>query len=132
MSSNGKRSTGALIAALVLVVVGSTLVDVVLHLVHFYPAWDAPIDDVQSLVATLYRAAISVAGAYLCAALAPNRPMRHVMILGGIGTVLGTLGAVGTWDKGLGPHWYPIALAVLAVPQSWLGGMLFTSRHKES
>jgi hypothetical protein len=30
-----------------------------------------------------------------------------------------------TWNKNLGPHWYPIALVILAIPQCWLGGKLF-------
>ena len=35
------------------------------------------------------------------------------------------VGAVATWNAGLGPHWYPIALVVLALPQAWLGGKLY-------
>jgi hypothetical protein len=30
--------------------------------------------------------------------------------------------------SGLGPRWYPIALVVLALPQSWAGGRLFERR----
>ena len=45
------------------------------------------------------------------------------MILGIIGTVLGTLGVVAARGSKLGPAWYPIALAALAIPQSWLGAM---------
>ena len=33
--------------------------------------------------------------------------VRHALILGWVGTVLGLIGVVTTWDKGLGPHWYP-------------------------
>jgi hypothetical protein len=51
--------------------------------------------------------------------------MRHALIGGCIGIALGTLGAVVTWNRNLGPHWYPIALIVLAIPQSWLGAKLF-------
>jgi hypothetical protein len=31
-----------------------------------------------------------------------------------------------TWNKGptFGPHWYPLALIVLAMPQAWVGGKL--------
>jgi len=35
---------------------------------------------------------------------------------------------VGTWNAGLGPRWYPIALAALAIPQCWVGGLLFERR----
>jgi hypothetical protein len=43
------------------------------------------------------------------------------------GTVLGTVGAAITRSKGLSPHWYSVALAVLAIPQSWIGGKLYLS-----
>lgn len=29
-----------------------------------------------------------------------------------------------TWDPGHGLRWYPISLAVLAIPQCWLGGWI--------
>jgi len=48
--------------------------------------------------------------------------MTHVMILGVLGTIIGLVGVVATSNRGLGPHWYPIALAALAIPQSWVGG----------
>jgi len=36
-------------------------------------------------------------------------------------------GTVATWNKGpaFGPHWYPVALIVLAMPTAWLGGKLY-------
>ena len=39
---------------------------------------------------------------------------------------LGLIGAIATWNLGLGPRWYPVSLILLAVPQCWLGGWLFT------
>jgi hypothetical protein len=50
--------------------------------------------------------------------------MRHVWILAIIGLVMGTAGAIATIPMNLGPAWYPIALAVTAVPCTWLGGFL--------
>lgn len=50
--------------------------------------------------------------------------MRHVIVLGAIGTALAILGVVATADLNLGPRWYPIALAVTAFPTCWLGGWL--------
>jgi hypothetical protein len=55
--------------------------------------------------------------------------MKHALILGVIGTVLGAAGAAATWNKGMGPHWYPVALAVLAIPQCWAGGKLYEMRR---
>lgn len=124
-----KRSVWALVAGILTVIILTTLVDLVLHAVRFYPAWDAPLNDLQSVVATLYRVVIGAAGAFLTAKLAPTNPMKHVLWLGVLGTVLGTAGAVVTWNKGMGPHWYGIALAALAIPQSWIGGKIFLSKN---
>ena len=64
----------------------------------------------------------------LTARLAPGKPLKHALILGYLGVALGLVGVIATWNKGLGPHWYPIALVVLAVPQSWVGGKLYEAR----
>jgi hypothetical protein len=121
------RSVFAVIAGLVFTVVITTFVDMLLHAVGFYPPIDQPqaLTHGQALVATLYRIPISIVGAWLTARIAPNRPMRHALILGVIGTIVGAIGAVATWNMNLGPHWYGIALAVLAIPQCWAGGKLF-------
>ena len=63
---------------------------------------------------TAYRIVIGVGGAWFTARLAPGKPMKHAMILGYAGVVLALVGLVATWNLGLGPRWYPIALAVLA------------------
>jgi len=46
-------------------------------------------------------------------------------MLGYVGVVLGLVGVVATWNLALGPKWYPIALVVLAIPQSWAGGRIY-------
>jgi RsiW-degrading membrane proteinase PrsW (M82 family) len=68
---------------------------------------------------------ITVGAAWLTARLAPDRPLRHAIILGYVGTVLGLAGAAATWNRGLGPHWYAIAIALLALPECWVGGKLY-------
>jgi hypothetical protein len=120
-----KTSILAVLAGVLFIIVVTTLVDVVLHTIGVYPPMNQPINDALALLATAYRIVISVAGAWLTARLAPNKPMRHAMILGVVGTVLGLVGVVATWNLGLGPRWYAIALAVLAVPQCWLGGRIY-------
>lgn len=50
------------------------------------------------------------------------------MILGSVGLVLGLVGVPTTWNAGLGPRWYPVALAALALPECWLGGRLYELR----
>ncbi len=119
-----RRSVLAVVAGLALILVLTTAVDVVLHAVAVFPPLGVPLDDRLSLIAVSYRIVISIGGAYLTARLAPAAPMRHALVLGLVGTLLGALGVVVTWGKGLGPAWYPISLAVLAVPQCWVGGKL--------
>jgi hypothetical protein len=119
-----RKSIWPLAAGVLFVVVITTLVDIVLHLTRVFPPMDQPIDDVQALLATSYRIVIGVGGAWLTAKMAPSKPMTHVMWLGAIGTLLAAAAVVGTWNLGLGPRWYPVAIAVLAIPQSWAGGKL--------
>jgi hypothetical protein len=119
------KSIWAVVAGVLVIIVVTTLVDIVLHVVHVFPLMKQPITDGLALLATAYRIVISIGGAWLTARLAPADPMKHALILGVVGTVLGLVGVVATWNLGLGPHWYPIALAVLAIPQCWAGGKLF-------
>ena len=98
--------------------------DAALEAMGVFPAQGQPASSPLLLLATIYRTAYGVAGAYVAARLAPNRPMRHALILGGLGFLVSILGAVVTWNKQLGPHWYPIALILLALRTAWAGGRL--------
>ncbi len=121
---NGK-SIWAVVAGVLVIIVVTTLVDIVLHAAGVFPPMDQPINDPLALLATSYRIVISVGGAWLTARLAPDRPMKHAIILGYVGVVLGLVGVVATWNLGLGPRWYPISLVVLAIPQCWAGGRIY-------
>lgn len=120
-----KQSVIAVGVGVVVIIVATTLVDIALHAAGVYPAMGQPLNDGLALLATSYRVAITVAGAWLTARLAPGQPMKHAMALGYVGTALGLIGLIATWGKGLGPTWYPIALTVLAIPQCWFGGRLY-------
>jgi hypothetical protein len=123
-----KQSIWAVVAGVLVIIVVSTLVDIVLHALRVFPPIDQPINDSLALLATSYRVVISIGGAWLTARLAPDKPLKHAMILGLVGTVLGLVGVVATWNRGLGPRWYPVLLAVLAIPQCWVGGKLYEMR----
>ena len=120
-----KTSIWAVVAGVLFIIVITTLVDILLHVAGVFPPMNQPINDALALLATAYRIVISVGGAWLTARLAPDKPMKHAMILGYVGVVLGLVGVVATWNLGLGPRWYPIALVVLAIPQCWTGGRIY-------
>jgi hypothetical protein len=55
--------------------------------------------------------------------------MRHVAVLGTIGLITASAGAIGAMNLNLGPNWYPIALAVTGFPCVWLGGLLLNRQE---
>ena len=120
------RSIVALLAGFVFVVVISLGTDTLLRVLRIFPVLGQPMSNTLFLLATVYRTAYGLVGSYLTARLAPDRPMGHALVGGAVGLVLATIGAVTTWNRGpdFGPHWYPVALLALAMPQSWLGGKL--------
>ncbi len=124
------RSIWAVVAGLLAIVILSTATDFVLHSTGVFPPPGEPMPAGLWLLATAYRIVFSVLGCWITARLAPNRPMRHALILGVVGVLISTAGTLATWDKGpgFGPKWYPIGLILVAVPCAWLGGKLAESR----
>ena len=121
------RSIGAVLAGIVVGVAATLATDAALRAVGIFPALDQPpMSNALFLLATAYRLVYSVAGSYVTARLAPSRPLGHALIGGALGVVAATAGAVATWNHqpSLGPHWYPLALVVTALPCAWLGGKL--------
>ena len=126
------KSVWAVVAGVLLTVLGSILVDVLLHVAGVFPPMGQPLGNRLSLLALSYRIVISIGGAWLTAKLAPTNPMKHALLLGKLGLVLGLVGVIATWNNDLSPRWYPISLAVLAIPQCWLGGKLHELRSGRS
>jgi hypothetical protein len=122
------RSMGAVLAGMFIGLVLTIATDIVLHAIGVFPPWGQSMVgfDGPLLLATTYRTIYGVAGCYIIARLAPDRPMQHALVGGVVGLVVSILGAAVTWNKGpaFGPHWYPVALVVLAMPQAWAGGKL--------
>jgi hypothetical protein len=122
------RSIGALLAGMLVGIVFTIGTDIVLHATGVFPPWGQSMVgfDGALLLATAYRTVFGVVGSYIIARLAPNRPMQHALVGGVVGLVVSIVGAAVTWNKGpaFGPHWYPMALIVLAMPQAWAGGKL--------
>jgi surface polysaccharide O-acyltransferase-like enzyme len=120
------RSLLALLAGMLAGIILSIGTDVVLHVIGLFPALGEPVSSPLLALATFYRSVYGVVGSYIAARLAPNQPMTHALVLGIVGSVVSIVGAVVTWNKGpaFGPHWYPVALIVLAFPTAWVGGKL--------
>jgi hypothetical protein len=124
------RSIAAILIGFFSVAILSLVTDQVLHVLNVYPPWGQPMWDPRlNVLALSYRTVYTVFGGYLTARLAPRAPMRHVAIVGTIGTVLATAGAiVAIRMADLGPNWYPIALAATGFPCVWVGGLLSEAR----
>jgi hypothetical protein len=121
------RSTAAVLVGFLSVAALSLATDQVLHVLEVYPPWGQPMwDPGLNLLALSYRILYTVLGGYVTASLAPYSRMRHVFVLGILGLVTGTAGAIAAIRIGnLGPNWYPIALAITGFPCIWIGGLLY-------
>ena len=116
------RRIGAVLAGLAINVVGATAVDGVLHATGVFPAPGLAMAGWLFGLALAYRLGFGVLGSYVTARLAPDRPMRHALVLGAIGAAIGTVGMIAMW--GAGPVWYPLALIASALPCGWVGARL--------
>jgi hypothetical protein len=130
---NTGRTIGALVAGLVVGLLLTLGTDAILHVTGVFPPYGTPAANGPLVLATAYRFVYGALGSYVAARLAPNRPMWHAMVLGVLGLIVATIGAVVTWNRvaEFGPHWYPVALIVLALPAAWIGGRIFSSGHRD-
>jgi hypothetical protein len=120
------RRIGAVLAGFFLIAILDTGFDVLMHATGIYPPWFQPMKAPLWLLAMAYRIVDGIAGSYLAARLAPDRPLAHALALGIVGVFLSTAGVIATWNKGpeFGPKWYPLGLVVIALPCAWVGGLL--------
>ncbi len=116
------RRIGAVLVGFLAIVILSTATDMALHATGVFPPWGQSMADALFLLALAYRIVYGVAGCYMAARLAPDRPMQHALALGAVGLVLSTAGAVAMWDAG--PPWYSLAVIAIAMPCAWAGGRL--------
>jgi hypothetical protein len=118
------RYPAAFIAGFASVAILSIATDAVLHSTGIYPTDGSVGSDANLAFALAYRTAFTVLGGYIAARLAPAHGLRLSIILGLVGTLAATAGAIAMWN--VGHQWYPVALAALALPSTALGGWLFT------
>lgn len=99
--------------------------DQLFHTLGVYPPWGQPMEAAGlNALALSYRLVYDGLGSYIAARMAPSAPMKHAMVLGGIGFVLCLLGVAGAMAVHMGPLWYPVALAASVLPTAWIGGRL--------
>ena len=105
--------------------------DIVLVLAGISPqSGDIMSSQPRLLFASVYRAVFGVLGAFVTALVATVHYKRAVLALGIVATLLGVLGIFAQWDKwSRATAWYPISLAVLAIPYCLIGGKLY-ERYK--
>jgi len=120
------RIAVAVFVGLVVTAVLSIGTDIVMGVLGIFPR-DGNIMTSQGLLllASSYRAVFSILGAFVASLIARESCRPAVLILGGIAMFMGLIGMLVMWDKWTGATaWYPISLAVLAIPYCWIGGRL--------
>lgn len=115
------KSIGAVVAGFVVVAGLSTITDM---LIGYTGAFPPAITTGMLVFALIYRIIYTILGGYVTALLAPSNKMTRVWILAGIGQLGGIAGVIVGWN--LSAHWYPIMIAVTAIPAVVLGGWLRT------
>jgi hypothetical protein len=123
------RSIFALLGGFIVNVMLSLGTDFGLQAVGVLPAiGQGPLDDFQSALAAAYRTLYALFSSYIVARLAPYRPLEHALGGAAIGMMFAIAGAAATWNKALGPHWYPLLLIVTALPSGWAGAKLWMAQ----
>lgn len=85
-----------------------------------------------TLMVIVYRFIYNIFGCYITAKLAPQKPMKHCLILGSLGTIFAIAGSIAMWDKALA--WYNISIILISLPSAWIGGKLYLAGkpHKKN
>lgn len=115
------KSVGAVVAGFIVVAGLSTITDM---LIGYTGAFPPALTTAMLVFALVYRIIYTVLGGYVTALLAPSNKMTHVWVLAGIGQLGGIAGVIAGWN--LSAHWYPIMIAVTAIPAVIFGGWLHT------
>jgi len=126
MKKNIWKSIGALLVGFITVAILSIATDMLFEVLHIFPPQNQPQVYAWWMlpIALLYRTLFTLFGGFVTAKLAPNKKVLHAIILGTIGMVFATGGAIVNWDKSLNAEWYPLLLIFVSIPATWLGGRL--------
>ena len=118
------RSIGSVVAGFLFIAIGVNAAGIPLRrmMPEAFDANGGTHDTTALLISFATVAVFAIAGSYLTARLAPNRPMRHALILAACGLVFNVTAAAMTW--GYWPAWYTLVSLALVIPYGWLGGRL--------
>lgn len=129
MNKNIFKSVGAGLVGIFVGAILSIGTDKILEGTGILPMGNLWVGTSLILFVLFYRTVYNIIGSYIVARLAPSNPMRHVIVVGVLGTLVSIAGAIATKNMNLGPAWYAWTLAVLTLPSSWLGGKLYMINH---
>jgi len=93
-------SIGAVFAGLLTNVIPAIGIDAALHATGIYPPMGHKMASEPLVLAASYRILLAIAGGYVTARLAPKNPLKHSFVLGIVGFILATIGAVVMRDAG--------------------------------
>ena len=129
------KSIGAVLAGFILTLILTRGLDILLESTGIFPS----VEEQQkhgfnilwmNILAIIYRVVFTIIGGYVTAKLAPSKPMKHVLILGIIGTIIAIIGNIVVANipemANVLPLWFSIALVITAFPSIWIGGKLAT------
>jgi hypothetical protein len=123
------RSVGAVLAGVLVNIVVVGTIDAAMRAAGIYPPMFQPMAGHQWALALASRVIFAVVGGLLTARLAPSVPMRHVMVLGAIETLLSVPFVLVNWNKPeFGPHWFAMSVAITCLPCAVLGGLMYAKR----
>ncbi len=128
MIKNIFKSIGACLAGIITGVVLSVVTDQILESSGILPKDNLWVPAGMIVLVLAYRTIYNILGSYIVARLAPSSPMKHVVVIGVLGTIVSIVGAVATAHMNLGPAWYAWTLAILTLPSSIVGGWLFVRK----
>lgn len=131
-ASRPLRSIAAVVLGLLVTAALSIGADLLLRAAGLFPPADQPLGNAQFALAAGYRTVFAAVGGYVAAQFAPRHPLRHALILGGIGLLLALLGLIASRGQGpeFGPAWYPLSLVLTALPATWAGATLQARRRR--
>ncbi|MFC0626739.1 hypothetical protein [Kribbella deserti] len=120
------RSTAAVVAGIAVIGILSNGVDTVLEQSGVFPSIAEQREQGfrtpwMVALALAYRLLFAYVGGWLTARFAPANPAKHVVVLIVIGTTLGALGAIASWD--VAPAWFTVLMLLGTPVAAWLGGM---------